>query len=40
MASGERDLAAARKVKPLIDEEVRKAGFDFAEVVARLTVRQ
>ena len=40
MAGGESDLAAARKLKPLIDEEVRKAGFDFAEVVARLTVRQ
>ena len=40
MASGERDLQAARKLKPLIDEEVRKAGFEFADEVARLAVRQ
>ena len=30
-AGGERDLAAARKLKPLIDEEVRKEGFEFAQ---------
>jgi len=40
IAGGERDLAAARKLKPVIDEDVRKEGFDFAEEVARLTVRQ
>ena len=34
-ANGERDLAAARKLKPLIDEEVRKEGFEFAESAAR-----
>jgi hypothetical protein len=34
-ASGERDLAAARKLRPLIDEEVRKAGFEFAQGVER-----
>jgi len=39
MAGGERDLAAARKLKPQIDEDVRKAGFDFAEGVARLQAR-
>ena len=30
-AGGERDLAAARKLQPRIDEEVRKEGFEFAE---------
>lgn len=35
MTSGERDLAAARMLKPLIDEEVRKAGFEFAEGAER-----
>ncbi len=34
-ASAERDLTAARKLKPLIDEEVLKQGFEFAEGVAR-----
>ena len=28
---GERDLAAARKLNPRIDDEVRKLGFDFAD---------
>jgi len=37
-ANGERDVAAARKLKPLIDEEVRRAGFDFADDMARLAV--
>jgi len=36
LPGGERDLAAARKLRPLIDEEVRKAGFDFTEEVERL----
>ena len=40
MAGGERDLVAARNLKPLIDEDVRKAGFDFTEEVERLKVRQ
>ncbi len=31
VASGESDLAAARKLKPLIDEEVRQEGFEFAD---------
>ena len=34
-AGGERDLAAARQLEPLIDEEVRKAGFDFADGAGR-----
>ena len=34
-ANGERDLAAARKLKPMVDEEVRKEGFEFAEGVER-----
>ncbi|MCE9657943.1 MAG: retroviral-like aspartic protease family protein [Burkholderiales bacterium] len=37
-AGGERDLAAARKLKPQIDEDVRKEGFDFAQAVERLKV--
>jgi len=34
----ERDFAAARKLKPQIDEDVHKEGFDFAEVAERLKV--
>ena len=34
-ANGEHDLAAARKLRPLIDEEVRKEGFEFADGVQR-----
>jgi tetratricopeptide (TPR) repeat protein/predicted aspartyl protease len=34
-AAAERDLAAARKLKPEIDEEVLAQGFEFAEGVAR-----
>jgi tetratricopeptide (TPR) repeat protein/predicted aspartyl protease len=37
-ASGDRDLAAARKLKPLIDEEVRKEGFEFSKGVERQKV--
>lgn len=37
-ASGEEDLAAARKLRPTIDEDVRKAGFDFADGVPRPAV--
>ena len=40
LAGGERDLAAARRLRPLIDEDVRKAGFVFAEEVERLRVQQ
>ncbi|MBI3367643.1 MAG: retroviral-like aspartic protease family protein, partial [Burkholderiales bacterium] len=35
MASSEQDLAAARKAKPSIDEDVRKAGFEFADAAVR-----
>jgi tetratricopeptide (TPR) repeat protein/predicted aspartyl protease len=34
-SSGERDLAAARKLKPAIDETVRQDGFEFADGVKR-----
>lgn len=34
-ASAERDLAAARRQRPLIDEDVRKQGFEFAEALLR-----
>jgi predicted aspartyl protease/tetratricopeptide (TPR) repeat protein len=37
-ASGERDLAAARKLSPQIDEEVRKEGFEVEGGVPRLKV--
>jgi tetratricopeptide (TPR) repeat protein len=37
-ASGEQDLAAARKLNPAIDEEARKEGFDFSEGSARPAV--
>jgi predicted aspartyl protease len=36
--AGQNDLAAARKLQPLIDEDVRKAGFEFAEEIERLSV--
>jgi len=35
-ADSERDLAAARRLKPQIDEEVRKEGFEFATEVQQL----
>jgi hypothetical protein len=35
-AGAERDLAAARKLKPSIDDDVRRAGFEFAQDLARL----
>jgi tetratricopeptide (TPR) repeat protein len=34
-AAGERDLAAARKLRAKIDDEVLKEGFEFAEALAR-----
>lgn len=34
-ANGEQDLAAARKAEPSIDEDVRKAGFEFAGSAVR-----
>ena len=34
-ASGERDLEAARKLKPSIDEDARKEGFEFVDGAAR-----
>ena len=34
-AAGERDLAAARKLDPGIDDDVLKEGFEFAEALAR-----
>ena len=34
-AAGERDLAAARKANPRVDEEVLKEGFEFAEGLGR-----
>jgi hypothetical protein len=37
-ADGERDLAAARKLAPRIDDDVRKQGFEFADGVARPAV--
>jgi hypothetical protein len=32
-ASGERDLAAARKLEPMIDDKLRKLGFEFVRGV-------
>ncbi|CAN5266925.1 hypothetical protein BH11PSE9_BH11PSE9_09810 [soil metagenome] len=37
-AAGEQDLAAARKLKPSIDDDVRAAGFDFVGGAARPAV--
>ncbi len=37
-AGGEQDLAAARRLRPAIDDEARKAGFEFAEGAARTAV--
>lgn len=37
-ASGEQDLAAARKLRPSIDEDARKEGFEFVDGAARPAV--
>jgi tetratricopeptide (TPR) repeat protein len=37
-ASGEQDLAAARRLKPSIDEDARKEGFEFVDGAARPAV--
>lgn len=39
-AAGEQDLAAARKLKPSIDKDARKEGFDFVDDVAPPALRQ